>query len=126
MTANVVAPAAVSRARVVPCSSKRKRPRSPPPPRAGGAWRSPGSVVVDMGRKLSSGEDGARPLPLDARGGPERREKGAEPPGRLAGVELRPAYLIAGSDWPKVDQAIARLRARFPEEAVEQLAATDE
>src|SRR6478672_8321210 len=37
--------------------------------------------------------------------------------------ELRPAYLIAGGDWPKVDAAIARLRAHFPEEAVEQLSA---
>jgi DNA polymerase-3 subunit delta len=37
--------------------------------------------------------------------------------------ELKPAYLIAGSDWPKVDAAIARLRAHFPEESVEQLSA---
>jgi DNA polymerase III subunit delta len=37
--------------------------------------------------------------------------------------DIRPAYLIAGSDWPKVDAAIARLRARFPEESVEQLSA---
>ena len=37
--------------------------------------------------------------------------------------ELRPAYLIAGSDWPKVDAAIARLRAHFPEESVEQFSA---
>ena len=35
--------------------------------------------------------------------------------------ELKPAYLIAGSDWPKVDAAIARLRGRFPEESVEQI-----
>jgi DNA polymerase-3 subunit delta len=35
--------------------------------------------------------------------------------------DLRPAYLIAGSDWPKVDAAIARLRVHFPEESVEQL-----
>jgi DNA polymerase-3 subunit delta len=35
--------------------------------------------------------------------------------------EVKPAYLIAGSDWPKVDVAIARLRARFPEESIEQL-----
>jgi DNA polymerase III subunit delta len=37
--------------------------------------------------------------------------------------ELKPAYLIAGSDWPKVDAAIARLRAHFSEESVEQLSA---
>jgi DNA polymerase-3 subunit delta len=35
--------------------------------------------------------------------------------------ELKPAYLIAGGDWPKVDAAIVRLRAHFPEESVEQL-----
>jgi DNA polymerase III subunit delta len=38
-----------------------------------------------------------------------------------AAVELKPAYLIAGSDWPKVDAAIVRLRARFPDESVEQI-----
>jgi DNA polymerase III subunit delta len=35
--------------------------------------------------------------------------------------EMKPAYLIAGSDWPKVDAAIARLRARFAPESIEQL-----
>jgi DNA polymerase III subunit delta len=35
--------------------------------------------------------------------------------------ELKAAYLIAGSDWPKVDAAIVRLRSRFPEESVEQI-----
>ncbi len=33
--------------------------------------------------------------------------------------ELKPAYLIAGSDRPKVDRAVARLRARFEDDAVE-------
>ena len=33
--------------------------------------------------------------------------------------ELKPAYLIAGSDRPKVDRAVARLRARFDADAVE-------
>ena len=33
--------------------------------------------------------------------------------------ELKPAYLIAGSDRPKVDRAVARLRARFESDAVE-------
>ena len=37
--------------------------------------------------------------------------------------DLRVAYLIAGSDWPKVDAAISRLRAHFPEESVEQFSA---
>lgn len=33
--------------------------------------------------------------------------------------ELKPAYLIAGSDRPKVDRAVVRLRARFDDDAVE-------
>jgi DNA polymerase-3 subunit delta len=33
--------------------------------------------------------------------------------------ELQPAYLIAGSDRPKVDRAVARLRGRFEPDAVE-------
>jgi DNA polymerase-3 subunit delta len=36
---------------------------------------------------------------------------------------LRPVYLLTGSDKPKVRRALARLRARFPAEAVELLAA---
>jgi DNA polymerase-3 subunit delta len=33
--------------------------------------------------------------------------------------DLKPAYLIAGSDRPKVDRAVARLRTRFDHDAVE-------
>jgi DNA polymerase-3 subunit delta len=33
--------------------------------------------------------------------------------------DLQPAYLIAGSDRPKVDRAVARLRGRFDPDAVE-------
>jgi DNA polymerase III subunit delta len=40
--------------------------------------------------------------------------------------EMKPAYLIAGSDWPKVDAAITRLRARFAPESIEQLSAGGE
>jgi DNA polymerase-3 subunit delta len=39
--------------------------------------------------------------------------------------DLKPAYLIAGSDRPKVDRAVARLRGRFDADAVELLAAAD-
>jgi len=39
--------------------------------------------------------------------------------------ELRPAYLIAGSDRPKVDRAVARLRGRFEADAVEIHAAAE-
>ena len=33
--------------------------------------------------------------------------------------ELKPAYLIAGTDRPKIDRAVARLRARFSADAIE-------
>jgi DNA polymerase-3 subunit delta len=39
--------------------------------------------------------------------------------------ELKPAYLIAGSDRPKVDRTVARLRGRFDADAVEVLHAAD-
>ena len=39
--------------------------------------------------------------------------------------ELKPAYLIAGSDRPKVDRAVARLRSRFEVDAVEHLDASE-
>jgi DNA polymerase III subunit delta len=39
--------------------------------------------------------------------------------------ELKPAYLIAGTDRPKVDRAVARLRARFEADAVERLDAAE-
>ena len=38
----------------------------------------------------------------------------------------KPAYLIAGGDWPKVEAAAARLRSQFPDEAVEQITVTEE
>lgn len=39
--------------------------------------------------------------------------------------ELKCAYLIAGTDRPKIDRAVARLRARFAPDAVEVHAATE-
>jgi DNA polymerase-3 subunit delta len=39
--------------------------------------------------------------------------------------ELKPAYLIAGSDRPKVDRAVGRLRARYELDAVEIHAAAE-
>ncbi len=39
--------------------------------------------------------------------------------------ELKAAYLIAGGDRPKVDRAVARLRARFDDDAVELLDASE-
>ncbi len=39
--------------------------------------------------------------------------------------ELKPAYLIAGTDRPKVDRAVERLRNRFSDDAVERLAAEE-
>ncbi len=41
-------------------------------------------------------------------------------------MDLKPAYLVCGTDWPKVDAAISRLRARFDPESVEQLSAADD
>jgi len=38
----------------------------------------------------------------------------------------KPAYLIAGSDWPKVDAAAARLRSQFDEGSVEQITVGEE
>jgi DNA polymerase III subunit delta len=39
--------------------------------------------------------------------------------------DLKPAYLIAGSDRPKVDRTVARLRVRFDAEAIETHAAAE-
>jgi DNA polymerase-3 subunit delta len=45
----------------------------------------------------------------------------------LAGVasELKPVYLLVGSDRPKITRAVRRLRARVGEDAVEQLSARE-
>jgi DNA polymerase-3 subunit delta len=39
--------------------------------------------------------------------------------------ELKPAYLLAGTDRPKIDRALERLRHRFEPDSVELLSATD-
>jgi DNA polymerase-3 subunit delta len=39
--------------------------------------------------------------------------------------ELKPAYLLAGSDRPKIDRALERLRRRFEPDTVEALSAAD-
>src|SRR5439155_21014175 len=59
---------------------------------------------------------GERPL-----GGGDRRRRARGRGLCLASMadELQPVYLIAGSDRPKVDRAVARLRARFEPDAVE-------
>jgi DNA polymerase III subunit delta len=44
--------------------------------------------------------------------------------GAMAGDELRPVYLLFGSDRPKITRALARLRARFGPEGVETLVAS--
>ena len=43
----------------------------------------------------------------------------------MADVELRPAYYLAGSDLPKVELAVSRLRGHFAPEAVEHVSAID-
>ncbi len=40
-------------------------------------------------------------------------------------AELKPVYLLFGSDRPKVERALTRLRARFPPGAVERHLATE-
>jgi DNA polymerase III subunit delta len=39
--------------------------------------------------------------------------------------ELKPAYLLTGSDRPKIERALRRLRERFGEDATERLSASD-
>ena len=39
---------------------------------------------------------------------------------------LKPVYLVAGSDRPKIDRALQRLKSRFPPDAVERHGAEDE
>ena len=39
--------------------------------------------------------------------------------------ELKPAYLLTGSDRPKIERALRRLRERFGEDAIERLSARD-
>ncbi len=41
-------------------------------------------------------------------------------------LEHKPAYLIAGSDWPKIDAAAVRLRGQFDEDSVEQITVGDD
>ena len=45
----------------------------------------------------------------------------------MAGVaeELKPAYLLTGSDRPKIERAVHRLRDRFGDDAVERLSAEE-
>jgi DNA polymerase III subunit delta len=40
-------------------------------------------------------------------------------------VDLKAAYLVTGTDWPKLDAALTRLRRRFAEDAVEQLSGAE-
>jgi DNA polymerase-3 subunit delta len=44
----------------------------------------------------------------------------------VADVELKPVYLITGSDTPKVETAVTRLRRHFEPESVERVSAVDE
>jgi DNA polymerase-3 subunit delta len=47
-------------------------------------------------------------------------------PARGKALAHKPAYLIAGSDWPKVDLAAARLRSQFDEGSIEQITVGEE
>jgi len=43
----------------------------------------------------------------------------------VAATELKPAYLLSGSDRPKIARALRRLRDRVGEDATEQLSARE-
>jgi DNA polymerase-3 subunit delta len=43
----------------------------------------------------------------------------------VADVDLKPAYLISGSDSPKIETAVARLRSHFAPEAIEHVSAIE-
>ena len=43
----------------------------------------------------------------------------------MADVDLKPAYLISGSDSPKIETAVARLRSHFASEAIEHVSAVE-
>jgi DNA polymerase-3 subunit delta len=45
--------------------------------------------------------------------------------GRVAATELKPVYLLSGSDRPKITRALRRLRDRVGDDATEQLSARD-
>src|SRR5207247_24986 len=66
----------------------------------------------------------ADPEHAGARGPPR-----SAPPRRLCleamADELKPVYLIAGTDRPKIDRAVQRLRARFAPDAVEMHSASE-
>src|SRR5436190_20289759 len=47
-------------------------------------------------------------------------------PRRVKALAHKPAYLIAGTDWPKIDTAAARLRSQFDDDSVEQITVGDE
>lgn len=47
-------------------------------------------------------------------------------PRRVKALAHKPAYLIAGTDWPKIDAAAARLRSQFDDDSVEQITVGDE
>src|SRR5262249_8128314 len=44
----------------------------------------------------------------------------------VASSDLKPVYLLAGSDRPKIERALARLRSRFQTDASERLSAASE
>src|SRR3954447_15557696 len=82
------------------------------------------------GRRLQPRAHSSQPAWPGARGfapTPPAERVPPTPAPMLSGMpeELKPAYLIAGSDRPKVDRTVARLRARFDAEATEVLSAAD-
>src|SRR5438067_12785990 len=64
---------------------------------------------------------GRRPLPPRSRREPSR----SAPMLGAVATELKPAYLLFGSDRPKITRALRRLRDRIGDDATEQLTARE-
>ena len=90
---------------------------------------------ASLDRRRAAREPGAQPLP-HGRGRARRRRVGRQadhcPDGPLSRVEavaaapdLKPVYLLTGSDRPKIETALARLRRHFEPEAVELVTAQE-
>jgi DNA polymerase III subunit delta len=74
-------------------------------------------------RRRGLGRGPARYRPIDAGGGSRSRPRASVRP--IADAPGKPVYLITGSDRPKVEIAIARLRGHFEPEAIEVVSALD-
>src|SRR5262249_58850244 len=92
------------------------------PGRGGAARRSSPPASAAPGWSPAPGwgaGPGGRASRLQAEPGAARPRAAATAYAGLVADELKPAYLIAGTDRPKIDRAVERLRGRFARDAVE-------